>query len=186
MTIAAVSPSWGVHLPTAVETRVRTHTWVDPGAPWPSSRAVAALQGAGAVRSGPPRSAGSGRGLPLVAAQSLRWAGVDLEVECLVAGRGVVESNLVAPPWDELVIAEATEEAWWELVDGFLAAVDARCGAVVDGEAVDLEVPSPATLRTWLRRHVGILVDEELACVAGSDACIYRRLEASGLVVLLR
>jgi hypothetical protein len=182
---AAPAPRWRVHLPTAGETRVRAVSRVDPGAPWPSSRALAALLRAGAVRSGPPRSLGAGRGLPLIASQPVRWAGMEIEVECLVQGPGAVECNLVAPPWDELVAAEATEEAWWELVDGMLAAVDARHGAIVDGEAVALDEPSPATLRARLRRHLGLLVGAELVAAAGAAACAYRALPASGLLVLL-
>jgi hypothetical protein len=183
---ATAAPSWRVHLPTALETRVRAVSRPDPGAPWPSSRALAALLHAGAVRSGPPRSVGAGRGLPLVASQPLSWAGVEVELECLVLGRDAVECNLVAPPWDELARADAPEEAWWELVDAVLAAVDAGHGALVDGEAVDLDEPSPATLRARLRRHLGLLVAADLASGAGADACAYRWLPASGLVVLLR
>lgn len=180
------APSWRVHLPTALETRVRALSRVDPGAPWPSSRAVAALLDAGAVRSGPPRSVGAGRGLPLIASHPLRWAGVEVEVECLLLGAGAVECNLVAPPWDELAAADAPEEAWWELVDGVLAAVDARHGALVDGEAVDLGEPSPVTLRARLRRHLGLLVSDDLVAAAGAGACLYRRLPRSGLALLLR
>jgi hypothetical protein len=183
---ALTAPSWRVHLPTALETRVRAVSRVDPRAPWPSSRAVAALLDAGAARSGAPRSVGAGRGLPLIASQPLRWAGVEVEVECLALGGGAVECNLVAPPWDELVAADASEEAWWELVDGVLAAVDARHGAVVDGEPVDLAEPSSATLRARLRRHLGLLVADDLAPAAGAGACVYRRLPRSGLALLLR
>jgi hypothetical protein len=186
VTLATVSPSWHVHLPTTQETRVRAMSRVDPGAPWPSSRALAALLGSGAVRSGPPRSVGVGRGLPLLASQPVRWAGMEVEVECVVQGPGMVESNLVAPPWDDLVLGEATEEEWWDLVDGFLAAVDARHGVVADGEALEVEEPSSATLRQRLRRHLGVLVGGGLASAAGAGACAYRCLPMSGLLLLLR
>ena len=97
-----------------------------------------------------------------------------------------MESNLVAPSWDELTRSAAGEEEWWELADAFLAAVDGRHGALVDGEAVELEEPTPSTLRTRLRRHLGLLVPESVAGGAGAAADAYRRLPRSGLVVLLR
>jgi hypothetical protein len=175
-----------VHLPTALETRVRVVGGVDARDPWPSARALSVLLAAGAVRSGPPRSVGAGSGPPLIASQSLRWAGVELELECVAHPPGLMESNLVAPPWDELAVAETTEAAWWELVDAFLVAVDAGHGAIVDGEALELEGPSPATLPARLRRHLGLLVREPLAGAAGAGACVYRRLPQSGLVLLLR
>ncbi len=177
---------WGVHLPTALETRVRAVGRHEPGAPWPSARALSAALAAGAVRSGPPRTVGGGRGVPLITGQQLRWAGVDLELECVADRRGAVECDLVAPPWDELVTSAADEEEWWDLVDAVLAAVDARHGAVVDGEALDPEEPSSATLGARLRRHLGVLVPQHLAAVAGTGAVAYRALPRSGLVLLLR
>jgi hypothetical protein len=180
------STGWRVHLPTAVETRVRAVSRHDPGAPWPSARALTAALAAGAARSGPPRTVGGGRGLPLITGQPLRWAGVDLELECVAHPSGVVESDLVAPPWDELVTAAAGEEEWWDLVDAVLAAVDARHGAVVDGEALDPAEPSPAMLVARLHRHLGVLVGEHLAAAAGTVAVAYRSLPRSGLVLLLR
>jgi hypothetical protein len=186
VTAAPRSTGWRVHLPTALETRVRVVGRHDPGAPWPSARALGAALAAGAARSGPPRTVGGGRGLPLITGQPLRWAGVDLELECVADRCGVVECDLVAPPWDELVTAAAGEEEWWELVDAVLAAVDARHGAVVDGEALDPADPSPALLRVRLRRHLGVLVPEHLAADAGTGAVAYRSLPRSGLVLLLR
>ncbi|HEX6492175.1 MAG TPA: hypothetical protein VF112_01620, partial [Candidatus Dormibacteraeota bacterium] len=129
---------------------------------------------------------GPGAGRPLIASQRLRWAGVELEVECVAMGEDLVESNLVAPAWDELSGGDADEEAWWELADTFLAAVDARHGALVDGEAVELDEPAPATLQAALRRHLGLLVPEWVAASAGAAADAYRTLPRSGLVVLLR
>jgi hypothetical protein len=175
-----------VHLPTALETRVRAVCPHQPGGPWPSARALTAALGAGARRSGPPRTVGAGRGLPLITGQPLLWAGVDLELECHAHPSGVVESDLVAPPWDELVTAAAAEEEWWELVDAVLAAVDARHGAVLDGEALDIAEPSAALLGARLRRHLGVLVGEHLAGAAGAAAVGYRSLPRSGLVLLLR
>ena len=183
---AAVCARWRVHLPTALETRVRAVGRADHRDPWPSARALDALLAAGAVRAGPPRAVGAGAGPPLIASQQLRWEGVEVEVECVAMAEGVVESNLVAPPWDELARSAAGEEAWWELVDAFLAAVDARHGALVDGEAVELEDPNPATLHARLRRHLALLVPEWLAGAAGAAADVYRTLPHSGLVVLLR
>jgi hypothetical protein len=186
VSIAPASTDWRVHLPTALETRVRAVGRADPGAPWPSARALDAMLAAGAARSGPPRAVGAGRGLPLIASQSLRWSGVELEVECLAHPDGLVESALAAPPWDELAGAAATEAAWWGLVDGFLAAVDARHGAVTDGEALDPSEPSPRMLPARLGRHLGLLVAERLAATAGTRACAYASLPRSGLVLLLR
>jgi len=183
----ATGTDWWVHLPTALETRVRAVGGADARDPWPSARALSALLAEGAVRTGPPRSVGAGSGVPLFTSQTLRWAGVEVELECLVMAPGVVESNLVAPRWDELATAGTTEAAWWELVDAFLAAVGARHGAEVDGEALDLEEPTAtAALRARLRRHLGVLVREPLAGAAGSAACVYRTLPRSGLVLLLR
>ena len=101
-------------------------------------------------------------------------------------GGGLTECNLVAPPWDELTRSAAEEAAWWELADGFLAAVDARHGAIVDGEAADLDDPTPRTLHARLRRHIALLVPEWLAGPAGAAADAYRTLPRCGLVVLLR
>jgi hypothetical protein len=182
----ATAPAWRVHLPTALETRVRSWARADPAGPWPSARAVSALLAEGATRAGRPRAVGAGRGLPLVAAQPLRWAGLELEVECRAAGDGLVECDLAAPPWDGIAAADATEDGWWELVDAFLAAVDARHGAIVDGEAVDPVEPSAESLRARLRRHLALLVPEHLATAAGADAAVYRTLPRSGRAVLLR
>jgi hypothetical protein len=186
VSVAAGSVAWRVHLPTALETRVRAVGIADPGAPWPSARALDVLLATGAARCGPPRAVGAGRGLPLIASQALRWAGVELEVECVAHPAGLVESALTAPTWDELAGAAATEAEWWELVDGFLAAVDAHHGAVTDGEALDPSEPSLRTLPARLGRHLGLLVGEPLATAAGSWAAAYRRLPRSGLVLLLR
>ena len=125
---AAVRARWRVHLPTALETRVRAIGGADPRDPWPSARALDALLAAGAVRDGPPRAVGAGAGPPLIASQRLRWAGVELEVE----------------------------------------------------------EPTPSTLRARLRRHLGLLVPESVAGGAGAAADAYRRLPRSGLVLLLR
>jgi hypothetical protein len=183
-----MSPTaWRIHIPTAVETRVQAIGHDGDGrGPWPSARALDALRELGAARSGPPRSLGTGRGTPLVASQVMAWAGVELEVECRVHPSGMLEAALTAPPWDVLVTAEATEEEWWELVDAFLEAVDARHGAVGDGEALAPDEPSPAALRSRLLHHLGVLVDGRLAEVATPAADAYRTLERSGLVLLLR
>jgi hypothetical protein len=186
VSIAAGPAAWHVHLPTALETRIRAVGRADPGAPWPSARALDVLLAAGAARCGPPRAVGAGRGLPLIASQALRWAGVELEVECVAHPAGLVESALAAPTWDELAGGAATEAEWWELVDGFLAAVDAHHGAVTDGEALDPSEPLPRTLPARLGCHLGLLVGEPLAAAAGSRAAAYRRLPRSGLVLLLR
>jgi hypothetical protein len=183
---AAVSERWRVHLPTALETRVRAVSRAGPRDPWPSARALDALLAAGAERDGPPRTAGAGAGRPLIAAQRVRWAGLELEVECVAMTQALVECNLIAPPWDELTGGAEGEDAWWDLADGFLAAVDARHGALVDGEAVELDDPTPATLAASLRRHLGVLVPEWLAGSAGAAADAYLTLPRSGLVVLLR
>src|SRR6202008_676036 len=55
------------------------------------------------------------------------------------------------------------------------AAVDARHGAIVDGEAVDLEDPTPATLRARLRRHLAVLAPEWLPAPARARALGRRR-----------
>lgn len=180
------TPAWRVHLPTALETRVRAWARADPAGPWPSALAVSALRGEGALPAGPARAAGTGRGLPLLAAQPLQWAGLELDVECRAAGDGLVECDLAAPPWDDIAATEATEDGWWELADAFLAAVDARHGAIVDGEAVDPADPTAASLRARLRRHLALLVPEHLAAAGGADADVYRTLPRSGRAVLLR
>ncbi|HEX3604768.1 MAG TPA: hypothetical protein VH134_02510 [Candidatus Dormibacteraeota bacterium] len=181
-----LAPAWAVHLPTALETRVRSWTEHHARDPWPSARALSALVAEGATRDGPPRTAGAGRGLPILSAQRLRWCELDLEMEFHAGRDARVECNLIAPSWDELAAAPTTEDAWWELVDAFCAAVDARHGAVVDGEALDPDEPTPAGLAARLRRHLGLLVPEHLAAAAGSRADAYRILPRSGLTLLLR
>ena len=181
-----LAPAWAVHLPTALETRVRVWAMHDPGAPWPSARALSALVAGGAGRDGPPRTAGAGRGLPLLAAQRLHWCGLGLEIEFHAGRDARVECNLIAPSWDELAAAPTDEDAWWELVDAFCAAVDARHGAVVDGEAVDPQEPTAAGVASRLRRHLGLLVPERLVPTVGAAADAYRVLPRSGLTLLLR
>jgi hypothetical protein len=172
--------AWSVHLPTADATwarlRLRPRGERDP---WPFTLAVTQLQALGAVGEERFRSLGRGRDEPLLASQELRWRGCPLHLETLLGREGSREAALALPSWDELAHSEATEDDFWDLVDGFAAAVGAGHGAIGDGEPLD-EV---------LDRHLALLLPPHLAADAESEggrACLYRELPLSGLHVLLR
>ena len=181
--------AWKVHLPTAVETAIRVDLGPQrPEDPWPISRALAELAAHGMARSEQRRALGSGRGMPILATQGLRWQGCDFELEMLhhvAARRG--EAALIGPPWDDLVLTGGNEDDWWQLVDVFANAVQARHGAVVDGEPIDLdEAVDESEWRRRLRRHVALLVPSEAVPCLGAAADAYHVLPLSGLTVVLR
>jgi hypothetical protein len=126
--------------------------------------------------------------VPLIADYQLAWRGNQLHLEGLHhVAAGVGEAALTAPPWDELVAGEADEAAFWELVDEFAAAVEARFGAIVDGEPIELEAAGEgAGWRRRLRGSLGLLLPEGDAGWLSAEAAVYRSLPRSGLLVLLR
>jgi hypothetical protein len=126
--------------------------------------------------------------MPLIADYPLTWRGSEIRLEGLHhVAAGLGEAALTAPPWDELVAGEADEAAFWELVDEFGAAVEARFGAIVDGEPIELEAAGEgAGWRRRLRRSLGLLLPEEEAGWLSAEAAVYRALPRSGLLVLLR
>ena len=184
---APPAPRWSVSLAGVVETAVRLAC--PPPArrsPWASARALGALSALGASAGGSPRAVGAGRGHPVLSSRLLELDGATVEVEAVVVGEGTpVEVTLRWPAFDELEPL-VDEARWWEVVDAVAAAVDARHGALVDGEAIDLADPEAADLAARLRRHAGLLVPERLAPAAGALACHHRTLERSGMAVLLR
>jgi hypothetical protein len=177
--------AWSVHLPTADQTCVRVALRpCGEGDPWPFTLAVTALAGAGARPDERFRALGTGRGIPLIASQQLTWRGCPLYLETVAA---MDEASLVMPSWDEMAGSEATEDAFWDLVDTFAAAVGAVHGAVGDGEPLGQAPDHPAALAEALARHPALLVAPPLAAGgAGCRAARYRELPASGLTVLLR
>ena len=182
--MSQADPAWSVHLGTALETRVLLELGrLRPGDPWPLPRALTELGRLGAVRDRPPRTLGSGRGMPLLSAQQLLWSGCAIQLECRGDGAGA-EAALELPSWDELVDAAAGEDAVWELIDTFAAAVDGTAGVITDGEAA-LPADVGGGWLGALRRHVGVLVAAgELD--PGPAGCRYRVLPRSGLEVVLR
>lgn len=170
-------PSWRVHIATAGVTCVRfaagTLRETDP---WPLSRAVADVASVGATRQERPHAVGSGRGVPIIHRQQMRWHGCELHLEAQRAG-GLAEVSMELPAWDELTERIADEDAVWDLVDTVAAACDARWGALGDGEALG-DAPD-------LRRHAGVLVPERDSGSFGITHA-YIRLQRSGLAVLLR
>ncbi len=172
--------TWSVHLPTAGETCVRLR--LRPRGerdPWPFTLAVTELGRLGAEGEGRFRSLGSGRGEPLLASQELRWRDCPVHLETLRTADGEREAALALPSWDEICEQSSASEAdFWELVDGFAAAVDAEHGAIVDGEPL----AGPA-----IEEHVAVLVAQHGAAeLTGWRAARYRDLPRSGLAVLLR
>jgi hypothetical protein len=177
--------AWSIHLPTADETcvrlRLRPRHERDP---WPFSLAITELARLGAAGEGRFRAVGSGHGEPLIAAHELRWRRCPVHVETLATRDGTREAALSLPSWDEMCdAAEATESDFWELVDGFAAALDAEHGAIVDGEPLCAAGSAAASLD----RHLAVLVPAHVAAgVAPWRAARYRDLPRSGLSVLLR
>lgn len=178
--------AWSIHLPTADETcvrlRLRPRTERDP---WPFSLALTELGRLGAEGEGRFRALGSGHGEPLIASHELRWRDCPVHIETLHSRDGTREAALALPSWDELCEeSAATEEDFWELVDGFAAAVDAAHGAIVDGEPL---AAAPQPTADALDRHLAVLVREPAAAeLTGWRAARYRDLPRSGLAVLLR
>jgi hypothetical protein len=183
--------AWSVHLPTADQTCVRLA--LPPRGerdPWPFTLAVTALARAGARGDERFRALGAGRGDPLIASQQLTWRGCPLHLETVVLGSsgGAAEVALALPSWDEMTAtAEATEDAFWDLVDAVAAAVSAVHGAIGDGEPLGPAPNGPAALARALALHPALLVDGPVVAEgAGWRAAHYRELPASGLHVLLR
>jgi hypothetical protein len=176
--------SWSVHIPTADETCVRLRLRPrDERDPWPFSLAITELGRLGVEGEGRFRALGSGHGEPLLASHELRWRDCPVHMETLRGRDGVHEAALALPSWDELCSeVDATEEDFWELVDGFAAAVDAAHGAIVDGEPLDPPEQAPA-----IERHLAVLVPQPHAAeLTGWRAAHYRDLPRSGLAVVLR
>ena len=175
MTIAP--PSWRVHIGTAGVTCVRfaAGTLRDSD-PWPLSRAVADAASLGATRGDRPHAVGSGRGIPTIHRQDMRWRGCDLHLEAQRVA-GLAEVSLELPAWDELTERIEDEDTVWDLVDAVAAACEARWGALGDGEALG-DTPD-------LRRHAGVLVQEHDSRMFGITHT-YTVLPKSALHVLLR
>lgn len=176
--------SWSIHLPTADETCIRLRLRPrDERDPWPFSLAITELGRLGAEGEGRFRALGSGHGEPLLASHELRWRDCPVHMETLRSGDGTREAALALPSWDEMCDqVDATEDDFWELVDGFAAAVDAAHGAIVDGEPLDAPPAQPA-----IERHLAVLVPQSGAVeLTGWRAAHYRDLPRSGLAVLLR
>jgi hypothetical protein len=182
------APLWRVHIPTVEESCVRVRCRGQAGAgPWPLSSALTELGRLGLRATERFRSLGRGRGQPLLHAQEASWRGLDVHLESVVTvGGAVVEAALALPGMDE-VVARVDEEAWWELVDVFAAAVDAAHGALVDGEPVDLTpAEGPRAWRRRIRDHLALLVPEAVEEAWEPAACLYTTLPASRLQVVLR
>ena len=181
-------PGWRVHIPTADETCVRVRC-ADPegGAPWPLPRAMVELGRLGLRPTERFRSLGAGRGRPLLHSQEAEWRGLPVHLESLVTGSGgVVEAALALPGMDE-VVERVDELSWWELLDTFAASVDAVHGALVDGEAVELEpAADDASWRRRLGDHLGLLVPESAASGWEPLGAVYTSLPVSRLAVVLR
>lgn len=183
-----VRPRWDVSIPTVVETRIVLAA--PPGGPWALSRVLSELAHHGLRPRERFRSLGSGRGVPLVHSQEVSWRGLDAELEAISSRdrSQPVEVSLTLPPHRTIVEAEDVSEAdLWGLMDAMAAAVDARHGALVDGEPLDLRLPEGA--RAWderFRRHLGLLVPDAVAELWRPARFPYRALERSRLLLVLR
>lgn len=170
-------PRWRVHIGTAGVTSVRFALAPAGGSdPWPLSRIVADVLSMGALRADRPHAVGSGRGVPILHRQDMKWRDCALHLEAQHVD-GVAEVSMELPAWDELTERVEEEDAVWALVDTVAAACDARWGALGDGEALGD--------RPDLRRHIGVLVPERDSDSFGMTHS-YRELPKSGLSVLLR
>lgn len=173
---------WRVHPATAATTCFRLFCLQHEGGPWPLARALADLAGLGVRPSERFRSLGAGRGHPLLHSQECSWEGITIHLEARAGG----EAALELPAGDELV-GSVDEDSLWRLVDVFAAAVDARHGALTDGEAADPALPeSDAAWRRRLRHHLGVLIPAYAGVEWGAEAAPYRLLERSRLLVVLR
>jgi hypothetical protein len=187
-TSAGSLPLWRVHIPTADESCVRVRCRQPAGTgPWPLSTAITELARLGLHVTERFRSLGTGRGQPLIHAQEASWRGLPVHLESVVtSGGAVVEAALALPGMDEVVL-RVDEDSWWELVDAFVAAVDATHGALVDGEPVDL-TPPPSP-RGWRRRigdHLALLVPSAAEVSWAPAGSLYMSLPSSRLQVVLR
>jgi hypothetical protein len=175
--------AWSIHLPTADQTCIRLRLRPrDARDPWPFSLALTELARLGAAGEGRFRALGSGHGEPLIASHELSWRRCPLHIETLASNDGSREAALALPSWDELCeLSDATEDDFWDLVDGFAAAVDAEHGAIVDGE------PLPPAGPPAIEHHVAVLIPTHAAGHPDPRrAAHYRDLPRSGLSVLLR
>ena len=169
--------SWRVHIGTAGVTCVRFAAGaLRDTDPWPLSRVVADVVSLGATRGDRPHAVGSGRGVPIIHRQDLRWWDCDLHLEAQVVA-GIAEVCMELPAWDELTECIDDENTVWDLVDTVAAACDARWGALGDGEALG-DAPD-------LRRHAGVLVPERDRHAFGITNT-YAVLPKSALHLLLR
>jgi len=184
---------WRVCLTTVDETTISLCV-PDPGderSPWLLAQALDLVRSGGrAERPADPGRfiAGRRRGAPLVAGETVTWAGVPLTIAAVQSiGAATGELTLHLPAWDELHLL--VDEAWlWELVDDLADRLRARCGIIADGRAIgfpDLDQPQRAIQRLW-RQHLGLLLPNEWRGHAAPRTQAYCELVASGLVVVLR
>lgn len=180
------APPWSIHLGSALETRFHfgLPRW-RASDPWPLPRALTELSRLGALRTEAPRTLGSGRGMPLLSAQSLSWCGLAVYAEMRGDAASGVEALLELPSWDDLVAGAPDEDSVWDLVDVVAAALAAGSGVIADGAAPLLAEVRGDDWRGALRRHLGVLV-AEASVDPGAAASSYRVLPRSGLEVLLR
>lgn len=176
MTDTAV-PAWRVHLGTADVTCVQ---FAIPKPrdrdPWPLSAVVAGVATAGGERGDRPHAVGTGRGVPIIHRQEMRWHGCALQLESHVLADSAAVS-LELPAWDELVERVESEAFVWDIIDTVADACAARWGAIGDGEALGSQPD--------LRRHAGLLVQPGDVATFGMTHP-YTVLPRSGLAVLLR
>ncbi len=185
---------WRVCLPTVDETTVSLAV-PDPGAeraPWLLARALDLIRATHrAEPADAPRRfvAGRRRGAPMVAGETVRWAGVPLTVAAVQSvGAATGELTLHLPPWDQLapIVPEAL---LWGLVDSLADDLRAPCGIVADGRAIgfpDLEQPRRTMRRLW-RQHLGLLLPPEWQEHLGAPSVVpYTQLESVGLLLVLR
>ena len=128
-----------------------------------------------------PRALGSGRGIPLVQSQVLRWHGTTLELEAHhLRDEGNDEVSVTVPSWDELVAVVPREDDVWEMIDLVAAAIAPRFGIIGDGESIGRSrCETAADMRSLLRRHIGVLVHAYASEIAFADASPYRELRAA-------
>jgi len=188
--VAAAAAAWNVHVATAGMTVVRLASRRSEGEEgWPLPRLLSELAALGVTGEEAPRVVGTGVGPPLIHSAELRWHDCELHAEARQLGdSGVTEVTLELPAWDELSQAVPSEEELWTLVDIAALCADAEHGCLGDGEALELAPPSDShALMLHCARHAGVLVREQTSVdVPPRIAALYRRLERSGMAVLLR
>lgn len=181
-------PRWYVSLPTVLETRITVAT--PPGVTPALGRVLSQLEEEGVRPSDGFHAPGSGQDPPLVLSQEAIWRGLPIELEAIASRdrETPAEVSLALPCHEELAAcAEVREADLWRLVDVFADAVDARHGAVLDGEQLNLA--QPVDRLGWHERfelHCGLLVPPSVAEVWSPAATPYWTLDRSGLLLVLR